>query len=955
MVRPEAPDVFAIPDFWRNTRLLHGILQPGQSEFFGLDIKSEDRTSFLETEKKVASVNSDEFFKIPPALQLPSLGTQDQEHHDTQPSDPPRIVKRQEENLFDDDFIQNAQAPRSTAEYKTWDGFVMPEVPLLEPIFITEAGAATYDAALDTPSDPLALQNSGRNLVETHPYISALLALSMGRGSIFFTWNEKLGSFVQDLDQLRISGFSETVLEGLLTRCLQCGNISRLLHVFVQITYKTHPSAGRVALAKAVDTLLVVVQSKLGGRAKKVASLLQLQSLVSPVYAILAYFNTLVNRLNKARSDEQMLSILFAETQALEHGDELLGDIMREVLARVSEPWLDFAQMWMGVKAEHGNPISKEGPGKSFVRVEDVAYVDDFGVENEELDYVLDERHVPAFIPDDISRTMFETGKSLRLLRTHHAEHPLCRLGIFESTKPPTLDWHYSWNDIEDLQRRVNEYENSVLEAIRHHRSGRQPEMRAEPNTHTGYSLQLFGKEGDQLAQQLIASITKLNQPLPSVSATDKLSQLLHDRLFVDGNSNETSGLDLVPHWSLLPLLSFAPLVEAQARLVNREYMRLIFSSHKIRDHLTLQRKFQLLGDGLFCTRLSHALFDSDLESAERQTSVARGGGVMGLRLGSRDTWPPASSELRLALMGILTECYFPAAKQVSWGQNQPELPGDMSFGVRDLTDEEIEKCLNPGSLEALDFLRLSYKPPPLLALIITPVILMKYDKIFKLLLRILRMLYVASELCRDIHGRETKWHDVSNTALRFRAEAQHFVTGITSYFFDDGIGPSWNHFENWLDTTQSDLENDSLADDKAPVISPDNVRERHEQVLDSIMHTLFLRKRQQPVLKVLDDIFTTILVFSRLSRLEALGQSRAGYNGPSISELYKTFKNKVEVFMTVCRGLSERKGHNAKAAKGDVTKEDARPAAHEENTIDRLLLRLEMSGYYGRPSYEHM
>lgn len=953
MARQQAVDVFAIPDFWRNTRLLPGISQTGKSEFFNLNISLEDRTSFLDAGEKTTNIKSEEFFKIPAALEPLSLGTQHQGHHDNQPLETSGDAEVQVEDLFDDNFIQNAQAPESTAEYKTWDGFVLPEVPPIEPIFITEAGAATYDAALDAADDPLGLQNGNGNMVQTHPYISALLALSMGRASIFFTWNEKLGSFVQDLNQMRISGFSETVLDGLLSRCLQCGNISRFLHVFVQITYKTHPSAGRVALAKAVDTLLMVVQTKLGGQVKMVASLLQLQFLVSPVHTILVYFNNLVNRLNKARTDEHMLSILFAETQALEHGDELLGGIMREVLARVSEPWLDFAQIWMGVRPEQGNPISKEGPGKSFVKVEDVAYVDDSGVENEQMDYVLDERHVPTFVPDEVARTIFETGKSLRLLRTHHAEHPICRLGILESTKPPSLDWQCSWNDIEDLQKRVMEYENSVLGAIRHHKSGRQPEMRAEPSTsQTGYTLQLFGQEGDQLAQQLVASISKMNQPLPSVSTTDKLSQLLYDRLFQGENGNESLGLDLVPHWSLLPLLSFAPLVDAQARLVNREYMRLIFSSHKLREHLTLQKRFHLLGDGLFCTRLSHALFDSDLESAERQAGIARGGGVMGLRLGSRDTWPPASSELRLALMGILTECYFPVSKQVSWRQNQPELPGDMSFGVRDLTDEEIEKCLNPESLEALDFLRLSYKPPALLALIITPVILMKYDKVFKLLLRILRMLYVAGELCRDTHGRVSKWHDVSNTALRFRAEAQHFVVGLTSYFFDDGIGPAWNQFESWLDTTQFDLESDSLANDRAPVVSPDHVRERHEQVLDSIMHTMFLRKRQQPVLKVVEDIFTTILIFSKLSRLEALGESRHDYSGPSILELYRTFRNKVELFMTVCRGLSERKG---KAVKSDAIKDDARPGAQEENTIDRLLLRLEMSGYYGRPSYEHV
>ncbi|KAK6073080.1 Spc97/Spc98 family protein [Seiridium cupressi] len=952
MANDDVGNVFAIPDFWKTSRWLN-LARPGKNEFFSLDLKAADKTEFSKIGKRIAEVRSEEFFKVPTALEPLNPNVSEELPSIVLPATVSRKRSWDDIDLFDGASIRDHEAPVSTAGYKSWDGFVMPDIPPVEPLFITEAGPSTYDAALDSADDPLGLKNGSHHVVETHPYILALLALAMGRASIFFTWSKKIGSFVQDLDALRISGYSADVLLGLQTRCLQCGNISRFLQVFVQITYKTHPSAGRVALAKAVDTLLLVVQTKLGGQVKKIGSLLQLQSLVYPVYTILDYFNSMVAKLNKARTDEQMLSVLFAETQALEHGDELLRDIMREVLARVSEPWLDFAQKWMGLNTEDGNPMTKDGPGKSFVKVEDVAYVDDFGLENEEVDYVLDERRVPGFFPEDITQVMFETGKNLRLLRTHHAEHPLC--SILESIDPPSLEWHYDWNSIQELQEKVNKYETTLLQTIRRGGSCLASDARSQRHlSHAGYSLQLFGRAESQLAEQLVASIKELNQPLPVASVADRLSQLLHSRLFEDENSKESAGLDLAPHWSLLPLLSFGPLVQAQARLINREYMKLLFTSHKLRDHIRLQKDFQLLGSGLFCSRLSHALFDSDLETAERQAGVARNGGVMGLRLGSRDTWPPASSELRLALMGVLTESYSPAPKQAAWRKGQSDLPGDLSFAVRDLSDEEIEKCLNPGSLEALDFLRLSYKPPAQLAPVMTPMVLVKYDKIFKLLLRILRMLYVASELSQDLNGRTSRWQDVSDVALRFRTEAQHFISSITTYFFDTGIGLQWKKFESWLDQVQTDIENDDLADQRASVASPDNVRKHHEQVLDSIMHTLLLRKRQQPVLKVLEDIFTFVLKFSHLARLEALGKLQTGHEDHSVAELYTMFKSKVDVFITVCRGLSERKGHNVKPAKNDVTN-DVRKHGTEENTIDRLLLRLEMSGYYGGTRYEHM
>jgi hypothetical protein len=966
MADEDIADVFAIPSFWRPSRWLDST-RPSQHEFFEFDIKAANKSPYTNVDD--VAVQSDEFFKLPAAFE-PSVitgkdGTQDSEPNPT----PSRNPGWRAADLFTDAWIKKQDLPSYSAEFKSWDGFALPDLPPVEPIFLTEAGPKAYDAALESPEDPLGSKNHGHNVVESNPYTAALLSLSLGRTSVFFSWQDKSASFIQDLDNIRISGYSTDVLQGLQDQCLECGNISRFLHVFVQIMYKTHPSAGKVALAKAVDSLLLVIQAKLGSQARQIRSLLQLKSLVLPVHSILVYFNSLIKKLSKGKTDEQVLSMLFEETQALEQGDELLSEIMREVLSRVSEPWTDFAQKWIGVKVEEGNPITKDGPGKSFVKVENVAYMDDFGLEIEDPDYVLDQRRMPSFVPEDTGRVMFETGRNLRLLRTHHPDHPLCHADVIQSKKPPSFEWRYDWNSIEQLRNEVAQYEVSLLRCVRERLagSGRQDNvLRKQRTSHVGYTLQIYGRDESQLAEHLMASIKELNQPLPAVSETDRLSQLLHGRLFGDEQVTEQIGLTLTPHWSLLPLLSFGPLVEAQARLINREYMKLLFSSHMLRHHITLQRNFQLLGNGMFCSRLSHALFDPELETAERQTGIARNGGVMGLRLGGRDDWPPASSELRLALMGVLAESYSPPSQHQTSSKEGHDLPGDLSFAVRDLSDEEIDKCINPGSLEALDFLRLSYKPPAPLIPVITPVILVKYDKIFKLLLRLLRMLYVAGELFRDTNARTSRWENVDSVSLRFRIEAQHFVTSIVTYFFDTGVGIPWMRFEAWLDTVQAGLEDD---EDPSPnriirVISPDGLREYHEQMLDQIMNTLLLRKRQQPVLKLLEDIFSLILTFSRLSRMKALGKGVSLSQSPgsepegsssSSKELYHAFKKKVDVFITVCRGMSEKGGghgssnqtRNDVIMNNDEGKHTGGPK-EESNTIDRLLMQLEMSGYYG-------
>ena len=143
--------------------------------------------------------------------------------------------------------------------------------------------------------------------------------------------------------------------------------------------------------------------------------------------------------------------------------------------------------------------------------------------------------------------------------------------------------------------------------------------------------------------------------------------------------------------------------------------------------------------------------------------------------------------------------------------------------------------------------------------------------------------------------------------------------------------------------------------------MSPDELRAEHERMLDHVMHTLLLRKRQQAVMRLLEEIFTLILRFSRLTHLagrgrSATGVSKTGEGGggggadPSFRELYGAFRKKVDVFITVCRGLSEKAGpvsqqQQQQSAKGA----GSGSAAREENTIDRLLMKLEMSGHYAQ------
>ncbi|KAI2636884.1 Spc97/Spc98 family protein [Hypomontagnella submonticulosa] len=954
MADEDPADVFAFPDFDQSSKWLT-LSQGSNSEFFNSINLVDSKPIEGHITVKPAKADVDGFFRLPnfsDTTDVDGLGTT---HQDASTTKPLHDVNLHDLDLFDDSWLQTHEPEKPEAEYKTWDAFLTPDASQVAPLFITEAGPGAYDAAISPTEDLLRVGNTKNNIIQANPYLSALLALVFGRGSTFFVWDEGKASFTPDLDEMRISGYSSKVLQGLQRHCIECGNTTRFLSAYVQTTYKTHPGAVRVAVAKAADVILLTIQKILGARARDVRSLLQLQSLAQPIHSILAHFRHLIAKISRLKTDEQVLSYVFEEAQVLEHSNALLSEIMREVLSRVSEPWTQFAEKWIGVKVEEGILITKENPGNGFVKVENIAIVNDSGLETEELDYVLDEDRMPGFVPSEVALVMFETGKTLRLLRTHHPEHPLCRPETILRSMPPPLRWHFDWESIGHFREDVEKYERHLFQDLQGWPAGTsaipRPASLTEKILDAGYALEFFGHEEGQIERQLLASIAALDKPPTTTSEEDNLSKLLNARLLEENPGAIQPTSSFSPHWSLIPYHSFGPLVAAQARVVNREYIKLLFSAHQLRDHLSMQKQFQLLGNGVFCSRLSHALFDPNLGTAERQTGVALTGGAMGLRLSGRDNWPPASSELRLALMGVLVESYLPSSFGPEYSaEKRQNLPGDISFAVRDLTSEEIDRCLDPGSLEALDFLRLLYKPPAPLSPIFTPLVMLKYDKVFKLLLRVLRMLYVTEQLFQDTLGRTSGWRNIDNASLRFRFEAQHFVASISAYFFDTGIETPWRQFQSWLEGVENGLTKSERDPQEVRILSPDELREEHERMLDRIMHTLLLRKRQQPVMKLLEDIFVLILKFSKAARLEALGSMEDQVQASSYKSLYETFKKKVDVFITVCRGLKEKDGQAWKPSRNDVTTDDGRrgEGVKGENTIDRLLIKLEMSGYYG-------
>ena len=833
-------------------------------------------------------------------------------------------------------------------EYKVWAASDPRHGGASAVAFVSESGPDVFDALL--ASKELGRDSEapwGYELVPAAAYCACLLSLALGRASALFSWDVETRSFVPTLHPVKIPGYSCQVLQGTREICLECGNSNRLLDAFVKRTYSSHTTPSRVALANAINALLVTVQGELGSRGQRARSVVQLQALVRPAQALLQYVKRLVGRLSRSTSDEGLLSLLFDEAQSIEYGEEYLRNTVREILKAVSKPFMDFAAEWIGLAPESGIRVTKHNAGKAFVKVENRIWIDDMGYELEEPDYFLDEDRMPTFMPEEVAQSLFEAGRNLRFLWENHPQHPLSDPKFLAGVPRPPLLWQFDWGAMERVERKAASYERALQDAIRQASElssrGQDVGWTARDIHTSDYELQFFGKDERQIESRVLASMAELDRPL-TTRQEDSLSYQLRLHLFDRSPSSVAAVQDFTPPWSLLPLLSFGPIVAAQARVVSRECMKLLFEEHNVRQHIDLQRSFHLLGNGVFCSRLSHTLFDPELDTAERQSGITLAGEAMGLRLGGRENWPPASSELRLVLMGVLLESYQDSAGRQQGGGAKHDLPGDLSFAVRDLSPDEMDCCMDPDALEALDFLRLSYKPPSALMPVMTPVVLAKYDRIFRLLLRVLRTLYAANQLLVHASAEAARDEAPDAATVRFRIEARHFVANTTAYFFDTGITLPWQRFEGWLDEMKADLAEPWSPSSRS--YSPDRLRDRHEQVLDEIMAALLLRKRYQPVLQLLEDIFRVILQFSKVSGHLALGRREHDEPGEA-QALYAIFRKKVEVFVTVCRGMSEKVASGSKA--GQLGGETGRDSVAEEGAIARLLLMLDMTGYYAR------
>ncbi len=778
--------------------------------------------------------------------------------------------------------------------------------------YLSEAGPRVFDAAIESGLIPDFSEASLRQpapAIRSDAVSSSLLQLALGRESLLFRYDERVSSFRPVLDEIRVSGYTDECFRSALTGFTRYGNQLRQLKAYVCATRGSKNfTAASIGLADGIETIITALETHLSPRLGSTQTVLQLQALLDPSRLLLDRLSAVIGRPKELESDEDLLSVLFYCMQDLEYSSHMLQTVFEQLLAHASRPWLESLELLLGLRASNMNVSAKAQAGNDDVHPP----------------------KVPDFIQSEFNETVLEAEQSLKLLQAHEPNHRLAR--PHPSAGPPSLQWHFSWRDIKNMQVQAQKYEFDILQALKEsNNSGvlistsSTDGVRHQPESDPEIQLDPFS------LCQIDSDHPNVFDPIPSALFTIILQAL-------DTSDQSPIGLTR-PSTSLLPALSFKPLLAIQSRLLSHSILHLFFHTHSLRSHLHLLHSYLLFANGPFLVRLSHALFDPFLPSAAYQKRRVRASGMVGLQLGTRDTtWPPASSELRIALMGILTESYRNSPEgKVRDGirRHHGDLPGELSFAIRnDMADIELERCMNKDGLEALDFLKVQYRPPKPLDVVITERVLEKYDRLSRLLLRGARVIFVVKEMM--LHSRESMRgkKEFVGVVQSFKLEARHFVTTVFGHF-GSCIEDLWAAFGKRLDGIEASVE---CYDVGRRVEGVHRLRDLHEEVLDRILAACLLRKRQEMVMRLLEEILGLVLEFARRVRDAAVMEE-------SVRGLFEGFRKKVRVFVTVCRGSQDQKSISGRS---DIF-DGGMKGENRGNGIGRLLSALDMTGWYMR------
>ncbi|WRT66281.1 uncharacterized protein IL334_003234 [Kwoniella shivajii] len=574
-------------------------------------------------------------------------------------------------------------------------------------------------------------------------------------------------------------------------------------------------------------------------------------------------------------------------------------------------PFLTLLHSWVGVS---NSAVQDEDIDSNSQPWSDLGITRSSSPGSDTWQYSFSSKKMPSFIPKSDRKTLFEAGKNLRLLREASAGgHPLCsgewglkaELNWSDGSSDTSNEMK---SHARRVQKKVDHWRNINRERARPLSGsasspklrlslGRGKERKRIPIEFSSPpSLSLDLQEAHRA--ETITGETILESGVPELdilwslfnespgthlnptTRPDEASHLwaptpleeLHS--FLSLHSKQP----LLPHDSpTLPIFVSTHLLSSllsHSRLVSTSLVSLYLDDLRFLDHLDILHSYWLGGDVSFIERASSALFGKDSAGAGEALGLGRrartrarlglsndnqgmGGELpegewgigLGLGLSERSKWPPGGSELAYALRTTLLE----QGNKVDKGPVWEGVEDRVSFAIKQLDEDDKgrrAKWLDPQAIEALDFLYLSYSPPPSISNLLPPSLLQKYQHIHNLLLRLSRCQVVLRSMYWNVLH-QSEWIDEPRKSgvdsghnkmtsrgtlqksrerqirtlfptksnierrvqiLRFRMS--HVVKSFERYVVDGAIGNKWENLKKRLENLKIDKmssgENDS-------------------------------------------------------------------------------------------------------------------------------------------------
>jgi Gamma tubulin complex component C-terminal/Gamma tubulin complex component N-terminal len=906
------------PDLVSEPRSIWQPFQP-ESNLFAFDIvpAGKKQDILLELRPDFFALARDEPF---PEIDSFADSTSESETGDAVSKENPNKNEKASEDVW---LWEDVATGTRENQLVNWDTFLNPETETPRSAYLSEAGPACFDAFLAIYASQT-ISRLPKVIAQHEDFLRSVFELGLGRDSLLYRYDPQQAKFIPVSEDFRISGISFDAQHHVVQEVLEMGNTMRQLEAFVAKP-KSRPLS--IALSATISVILYAIKAELQASERNVQSTLQLDDILARPKCLVQTLKQLVGVLKITDSDIGAIVKLLKESEELASCHTWLTQILHEILGRISAPWISTIEAELGL---HLSPSASQAQALLSYK------------SRETQKHTSESSQESPLSP--VEELITESRRCLGILRDQQVDHPVLNPSRKISSK---LSWEASWEHILRVQEQANAYEQGLKKAILDYGQGNP----IEPDDEASDKTAAFPEKSENLVMMDLDTPNVLDRGLGGQTSPSEstLSQLTITALRAGSDFSEfLNQSELYPLLSHSLPLSLLPLLNAQSRLLSFSTLHLVFKTHSLRHHLSVQYRFQLLSDGLFAARVNRALFDPDQYTSEGRRSNQ---GATGLRLQARDAWPPASSELRLVLMGILSESYHTTLQ--SKNLNNDELPGNLSFAIRNLSPQELEKCKDPSSIEALDFLRLQYKPPHVLESIITPTSLGKYDKIFKYRLRLLRLQALAQSLLRGVACRNGK---IDRTTQRFRINIQHFISTLAAYSNNDAIGVEWARFQQSLRDIEAAIDRGDYEGTLAKAGSLSRLEKLHEEVLDRIMRGLFLDCRQAQVREVIDGIFGIILRFSANithGENDVDGGGVGGVNEDTKS-MHMEFKKQVGRLARYLRSQGSCSASSSSSMIGKrrlVGESDGNGSgallSDSPPPFEHLLVKLDMFGYY--------